>query len=548
MRREWMVLGSAVAVILCRQGSVRAEEIEAGSCEADDVQAAVDMASDGDTVLVPAQTCTWSTPAPNTAAVVIQGKSVTLQGAGMGQTVIIDETGSQWEEHSVHLACTQGVQPRITGITFDDDDPTTDVNRIIKVEDCQGFRIDHCEFTNLLGQGAIVVFGASEGVIDHCVIRAPGDYTVQSISVHGEDEASWKRPLELGTAGAVYIEDCFFDFGYINDGALDSNNGSRWVFRYNLVHNTGASNHSACSSGGRGSFSSEVYENTFISNHTSSYTAIWLRSGTGVIFNNVIEGVQNYNVAIAVDNYRTTFTDNCLDPLDSRCDGSSPLDGNTPGSMGYPCLDQIGRATDHSESGSIYEDPTGIHPQTHEPLYEWGNIADGQDADITVLEQNAVDPAMSDHIREGRDFFSDTPRPRYLPYVYPHPLTLQDPPGNRALDLSGSVSEGRVALSWSLVDGAQEYLVFRDWVQVASTASIEHTEDALDGEHVYSVKALDGSSAVLASESVLLSLQQQEESGSGCSGCAAGEGPASTLLLLLLLLAVFFRRPNRGRK
>jgi hypothetical protein len=53
--------------------------IQAASCSQTDVQAAVDAASDGDFVLVPAGSCTWTTPLASTPAVEIAGKGITME-------------------------------------------------------------------------------------------------------------------------------------------------------------------------------------------------------------------------------------------------------------------------------------------------------------------------------------------------------------------------------------------------------------------------------------------------------------------------------------
>src|SRR5689334_6666454 len=50
------------------------------------VQAAINSATDGDKVIVPAGTATWS-------ATVSFNKGITLQGAGIGQTIIINGNG-----------------------------------------------------------------------------------------------------------------------------------------------------------------------------------------------------------------------------------------------------------------------------------------------------------------------------------------------------------------------------------------------------------------------------------------------------------------------
>jgi hypothetical protein len=53
--------------------------------------------------------------------------------------------------------------------------------------------------------------------------------------------------------------------------------------------------------------------------------------------------------------------------------------------------------------------------QVTEPCYSWNNTAleDGRPINLSSSEPS---------IKEGRDFFNETPKPGYRPYTYPHPL------------------------------------------------------------------------------------------------------------------------------
>jgi hypothetical protein len=79
-------------------------------------------------------------------------------------------------------------------------------------------------------------------------------------------------------------------------------------------------------------------------------------------------------------------------------------------------LDQPGRgkgslitADDPSASGVSWPN------QALDPVYSWNNkrAADGSNVDLVSAEPT---------IQEGRDFFNNTAKPGYKPYVYPHPL------------------------------------------------------------------------------------------------------------------------------
>ena len=71
---------------LCLSRPLSAADVQAKSPSCSHVQAAIDSAQDGDTVVVPAGSATWRN------SVVLSHKYLTLQGAGMTQTVMIPPT------------------------------------------------------------------------------------------------------------------------------------------------------------------------------------------------------------------------------------------------------------------------------------------------------------------------------------------------------------------------------------------------------------------------------------------------------------------------
>jgi hypothetical protein len=399
--------------------------VYAASCSQGDVQAAIDDADDGDTVLVPAGTCAWTSPAYQTPAVRISEKGITLRGAGIDQTIIVDATGDDWYNESlIRVDGVVGKPFRITGFTF------SEINRpapVLIYGDCKNFRIDHCEFDNPtdVSSTGLITSGDTYGVIDHCT------FVESRMVVRGSGDAAWQQPLSLGTANAVYVEDCTFDRTHGN--AVDAHNGGRYVFRANTITNTYIEAHSNCPSGLRATFSYEVYSNTMVA-AIRTYRPFSLRGGTGVIFGNTITGKYT-SPHIHVDNQRSCMGEDgltCLPPWD-RCDGDSIYDGNELDGQGYPCRDQIGRATDSGRTT----------PQALEPLYEWDNTVNGVIDAADIILNPVMCDLMTHHIKEDRDYYNDTPRPGYTPYVYPHPLTWE-------LDLRGVPDEGAIHLDWTV--------------------------------------------------------------------------------------------------
>jgi len=108
---KW-VLFSAVLSALSGT-AVKANTASAATCNTNDVQAAINSASEGDTVMIPAGTCTWA------SGVTISGKGIILKGAGSGRIVAYDNgtetltvgTGTK----TVNVA---GFSPGFSGSTF----------------------------------------------------------------------------------------------------------------------------------------------------------------------------------------------------------------------------------------------------------------------------------------------------------------------------------------------------------------------------------------------------------------------------------------------
>ena len=256
------------------------------------------------------------------------------------------------------------------------------------------------------------------GVIDNCQFISIG----QAIFVQEEDnrdpvmygDISWQTPIDWGGPHAVYVEDCTFT-GLIDnlEQVFDGRYGGRIVFRYNTVRDYWIEPHSGCPNAGRGIMHTEIYNNTFTKTRVDAmWMAIRIRAGTGVIFNNIFSSNIS-NGPVLIDNQRSCL--DCKEPP-GECDGNNPLDGNTPGQYGWPCLDQIGRGAN----------------QASEPMYEWSNEStSGADVDIKIITLGC-DRTIDYHLIENRDFYNDTQKPDYAPYTYPHPLRGIVPEGSSA--------------------------------------------------------------------------------------------------------------------
>lgn len=403
MRKQKIILFVFVmAGFLSIAGTCNAAIINITSCSDSVVQAAINDAATGDTVVIPFGQCTW-----NTGLIIPDDKKITLKGQGYNNTIIT---------HNVKAIMMNKSGSRITGIGFvmPTGIATIEVRGI-------NWRIDHCQFTNPTSSKSVGINAngtnvtiSPVGLVDHCIfnnckvlINGMGNFNTQN--------SQWASNLGLGTSDAIYIEDCTFNY----DGrgnCVDTNRAGKYVFRYNTVIDSEVMTHSLQAANERGTRKWEIYNNNFIGTG-KIWAPFFVRGGTGVIFNNTVSG-QWTQKNIILDNVRScSFSADENIALSGRCDGNHAADGNAAGKSGYWCRDQIGRSTDEW----LWTSEKPYPPQALEPAYFWNNkYSDG--SDIGVLLHGCAESQA--HIQQNRDWYLNTPKPGYTPYTYPHPLTM----------------------------------------------------------------------------------------------------------------------------
>jgi hypothetical protein len=252
--------------------------INAASPSFTDVASAISSASDGDTVIVPAGTATWT----NQLTINV---GITLQAAGIGQTIIIDGLASGM---LVSVQLVPSKLTRITGIEFRDGGnratPAGEGNGILHFQgsntDGSRLRVDHCYFNQL--NGSINTENVL-GVFDHCTWdRAPNSgstiYCKNNTWNGGTwGDASYSDQSYFGTDKFLFVEDCTINGGNFDIGY----GGSRFVLRY-CTMNANANGlgkittHGTETTGRRRSVRAlEVYNNTF--------NAVGIQTGTTVL-------------------------------------------------------------------------------------------------------------------------------------------------------------------------------------------------------------------------------------------------------------------------
>jgi chitodextrinase len=185
---------SAAVIATTSSVSTTTGTVHAASCSQADVQNAITAANEADTVIVPAGVCTWTTPAPDTAAVAVSTKALTLQGAGIDQTVITTPTSTTPHEGALRIDGVDGKSYRVSGFTFSGGAGPADMLTVSGTS--KAFRVDHNKFVSTTGlETGIHVAGATYGVLDH------NTFANTAIDIEDDGDGSWMRPLNLGGSG-----------------------------------------------------------------------------------------------------------------------------------------------------------------------------------------------------------------------------------------------------------------------------------------------------------------------------------------------------------
>lgn len=372
-----------------------ANAVIAASCSQSDVTSAISAATSGDTVLIPAGTCTWSTN-------VQVAKSIHLRGSGIGTTTIPAAS------HDLTVIQVLADDVEVSHLTL------TGGARVL-VSAGNDWRIHDMAFAGTSAFTGVFVRGNSATSIPRGVVDS-STFSNARVLVHGypasnasehDGTTHWSRPLGLGTEEAVYVEDNQFTFSEFYN-VFDCEYSGRIVFRHNTVTDSYLETHSI-QGHARACRKWEVYGNTIQQVSREVYRPIFFRGGTGVIFDNVVTGTFGVST-VHFDNVRT-FTN--VGGEVGQCDGTSNWDGNVE-SNGYPCRDQIGRGVDASAWPLTAPYPA----QSLDPAYIWNNTINGSALGVTVINGSEVN-----HIKPNRDYYVNVgAKPDYTPYTYPHPL------------------------------------------------------------------------------------------------------------------------------
>lgn len=375
--------------------------INAISCAQADVQAAINAARDGDTVIVPAGSCAWG------SGISINGKGMHLKGISKGAVTITHNAGSA---SLVNVAAATQIT-EISNLRFVEGTGTAD-NHLYIGTGGRPVLVHDNYFETKGGLLRSIRWTAKNGVIWNNEFYSNKQDDQAIVFVNDNTDSSWSTPDTMGmrdTTGEnnVYVENNLFRQIYLQ--ALDVDSNSRVVIRYNTFDNSAIASHGADTSQD-GTRHWEIYNNTFTFTNFGDCSGaqtlalnyfFYIRGGSGVIADNIMADLNSCawgnksELVMTVQNLRRRS-------------------GLYPCWTTYPAPRQVGQ----SHNGTSF---------TTDPVYIWGNTGglrqDPGLSDYSPNECGASAPTVSQFIQSGRDYVVGTPKPGYTKYTYPHPLT-----------------------------------------------------------------------------------------------------------------------------
>lgn len=473
---KWRCAGKAVIIMcLLMAGAVPTwgATINASSCAQSAVQSAINSASHGDTVAVPPGNCSWSGLTLN--------KAVHLKGAGIGSTNITLSGNNTINKQSAGVV-------RVSGFSFSKSGGGTSSKGFSiygSWRNAEPVVIENNDFS--ISNSGLFLLSVAGGVII-AKNSFTGDWDDSFIQPKdpADPEGSWSATDSFGnkdTNGKLnhYVEDNTF-YGGTNQG-IDADDSTRVVYRYNTLTYSSFNTHGyATSSVGVRHF--EVYNNTFLYPGGTSQIAnqnwvIWIRGGTGVIYNNQIA-----DIAGSYWGNKAELKFTIRGAEDTRPQGACS-------NVSYPVPRQLGQ----SHNGSSY---------ITDPIYLWGNTG------ATAIDAgwnwgNPCGFSWSTFFQWGRDAINTgTPKPGYVAYPFPHPLRSGgggSPPADTSAPTIPSgltataTSSTQINLTWSASTdnvGVTGYRLERcqgatctSFSQIASPASTSYSDSGLSAGTTY---------------------------------------------------------------
>ena len=252
-RPNFALLTSILAALfLAVSAAAQAATINARSPSFVDVSTAVSAAANGDTVIVPAGTASWTKTLVLSKPIWLIGQttvSYTNETAN-DQTIILDDVSRSLSTPPapiIHVMVTAGdmtVEPmvplvQIKGFTFrgSPNTPTGAPNSAVMLSGtCPAVRISNCHFDSLY-QSSIYTLGWIYGVMDNCLHtltqnNLTGTMGMSTYNGQNYGDGSWMEDAHWGSYKFFFTENNVVHNQVKVSGNMDAKRGARYVVRY----------------------------------------------------------------------------------------------------------------------------------------------------------------------------------------------------------------------------------------------------------------------------------------------------------------------------
>jgi hypothetical protein len=396
------IAGAVIILVLLSGGLAHATTYNAASCSNTDVQAAINLAVDGDTVTVPAGGCTW------TSIAIVH--AIIFQGAGSGALTVTLNSNP-----SFTITKQTGGMVKVQGFTFTASNNNNLPHPIVVQGPWptgQPVLFAHNAFV-LNGASMMDILVAGGVILSHNTFNGLwNDFllTVKDLT----NTTSWTTADSLGSHDTngllnVYIEDNTFNGG--SNGVFDCDDNCRMVVRHNTFIESGGFNSHGEDTSPYGMRQFEIYNNSFTfpdqtcaggqTSLSNINQYIWIRGATGVVFSNSMDDLQS----------------TCWGPKpEVRMSIRGAEDVRPQGACNqvtYPVPHQLGQSNNGSSDFT-------------DPIYFWSNTGT-----IEITPDwgfgNPCGFTFSTFFQWGRDGINSagtggSAKSGYTSYTYPHPL------------------------------------------------------------------------------------------------------------------------------
>lgn len=370
---------SCLVIVMLHLSSTSAT-INSASVSYTDVLSAINAASDGDTIILPAGAALWT----NSLTV---DKGVSIVGSGYDATIITNGVAPGYSAYTIIF---DPADPATVGLfrvsrlqingnwngggiwILNNPGNTNDVLHLVRVDRCKFVGCGNTTYT----MRALNITALAWGLADQNVFL-DNQKTFDMENGVSDEAVPWSIPASysLGTTNTFVFERNYVTNNDSRCSLITSGGqGGRYVFRHSVIDTQGDSDnqhfdiHGDFDGGNRGTVCAEIYGVRVVTK-AASYQFLDHRGGTALIFSNSI-----------------------VHPITGLA-----FQMREEGTGTYPLQDQVTAS------------------------YYWANTYGSSTGLENAAEPFVLSGSSTNYIQLGRDYWTE-PKPGFSPLVFPHPL------------------------------------------------------------------------------------------------------------------------------